>query len=211
VGLQYEVNPSLFVRTEIERYRVSDGVGERGRVNALTVSLVVPFGRASQSAPRVAEAPAYVPPAPEPVVQAAAPVAVVPVPPAPARRVSFTAESLFTFDKAVVKPEGKAALDQFATEAKGTQFDTITVQGHTDRLGSEAYNQKLSEERANAVKSYLVDVGQVDAAKVTATGKGESEPATKPEDCSPKLKRAALITCLQPDRRVDIDVVGQQR
>ncbi len=207
LGMQYEVNPSLFVRTEVERYRVSDGVGERGRVNALTVSLVMPFGRASQSAPHMAAAPAYVPPPPEPMAQAAAPV---PTPPPPVRRVSYTAESLFSFDQSAVKPEGKAALDQFATEANGTTFNTITVQGHTDRLGSTAYNQTLSEERANAVKTYLVDVGRVDPAKITATGLGETEPATKPDDCSPKLKRAALIACLQPDRRVDIDVAGQR-
>lgn len=80
LGMQYELNPSLFVRTEIERYRVSDGVGERGRVNALTVSLVVPFGRSPQSAPRLAEAPAYVAPAPVPMAQAVVPAAVVPVP-----------------------------------------------------------------------------------------------------------------------------------
>lgn len=124
------------------------------------------------------------------------------------RRVSFQAESLFGFDKSALRPEGRAALDTFASELASTQFDTVMVEGHTDRLGSSAYNQRLSTQRANAVKSYLVASGKVDAGKVMAVGKGESMPQTQAGDCKGKAANAKLIACLQPDRRVEIEVVG---
>jgi OmpA-OmpF porin, OOP family len=122
--------------------------------------------------------------------------------------VSFSAESLFNFDQSNVQPEGRAALDKFANDLSGTQYDSISVEGHTDRLGKPAYNQKLSLERANAVKDHLVTTGRIDPAKITATGKGESTPVTKPGDCKGTRQTPALVTCLQPDRRVEIEVTG---
>ena len=215
-GLQYEISRSMLVRAEAERYRINDAVGNRGGVNLYSVSLVFPFGRTPAAAPRPMAAPAYVAPAPAPVVAAPAPppvvVAQAPAPPVvmpPARRrVSFSADSLFTFDKSVVRPEGRSALDKFAQELKGTEFDVITVEGHTDRLGSTAYNQRLSTQRAEAVKTYLVTSGGVAAPKVAAVGKGESAPVTKPEDCKGSKPNPKLIACLQPDRRVEVEVVG---
>ena len=210
-GLQYAFSPSFLVRGEAERYRVNDAVGNHGDVDMVSISLVFPFGRTAAPAPRAA-APAYVAPAPAPVVAQAPPP---PPPPAPApvmaperRRVSFSAESLFVFDRADVQPEGKAALDRFAAETRGTQFDVITVEGHTDRLGSPAYNQKLSTQRAEAVKSYLVSSGGFDAAKINAVGKGESTPVTQAADCKGNSPTPKLIACLQPDRRVEIEVTG---
>jgi OOP family OmpA-OmpF porin len=138
----------------------------------------------------------------------AAPVAPVVVAPPERRRVSFSAESLFTFDKSELRPEGKAALDRFAGELAGTRFETITVEGHTDRLGSQVYNQKLSQRRADAVKDYLVASGKVDAGKVSSVGASESKPITKAEDCKGSKPSPKLIACLQPDRRVEIEVVG---
>ena len=129
-----------------------------------------------------------------------------PVAPQP-RRVSYSAESFFGFDRAELRPEGKAALDAFAIELAGTSFDTITVQGHADRIGTTAYNQTLSIERAEAVKAYLVGKGTIDASRITATGRSEQEPVTVPEACRGDVT-AALITCLQPDRRVEIEVNG---
>ncbi len=219
VGLQYAFSPGFMMRAEGERYRVSDATGGRGTVNLYSVSLVFPFGRAPAAAPKVAYMPSAPPPAPEPVVMAQAPapapapVMVAPVPaPAPAapvkRRVTYSAESLFGFDKATIRPEGKIALDGFATELAGASFESITVEGHTDRIGSTAYNQKLSMERAEAVKAYLVSAGRVDAGKVKTVGMGEGTPATKMEDCKGNAKTAALISCLQPDRRVEIEVTG---
>jgi OmpA-OmpF porin, OOP family len=122
--------------------------------------------------------------------------------------VSFSAESLFNFDQSNVQPEGRAALDKFANDLSGTQYDSISVEGHTDRLGKPAYNQKLSLERANAVKDHLVTTGRIDPAKITATGKGESTPVTQPGDCKGTRQTPALVTCLQPDRRVEIEVTG---
>lgn len=124
------------------------------------------------------------------------------------RRVSFAAESLFAFDKTVIKPEGKTALDRFANELRGTQFDRISVEGHADRLGSNSYNQRLSTKRAEAVKAYLISAGRVDANKISAVGKGETMPVTKPGDCRGNKQTPALVACLQPDRRVDVEVTA---
>jgi outer membrane protein OmpA-like peptidoglycan-associated protein len=126
------------------------------------------------------------------------------------QRVSFSAESLFGFDKDTVQPEGKAALDGFSQKMTGTQFDMVSVEGHTDRLGSAAYNDKLSLRRAESVKAYLVTSGGLDAMKVNATGKGEGSPTTQPSDCKGNSASTALIACLQPDRRVDIEVSGSR-
>ena len=133
------------------------------------------------------------------------------MPMAPARqRVSFSADTLFGFDKDAVRPEGRAALDDFSNKLSGTTFDAITVEGHTDRIGSTAYNQTLSSQRANAVKDYLVTSGKIDPTKINAVGKGEAMPVTKAADCADKLPRAKLITCLQPDRRVEVEVTGSR-
>jgi len=213
-GLQYEFSPSLLVRAEAERYRINDAVGNHGDVNMVSVSLVFPFGRAPAAAPRAIAAappaPAYVAPAPPPEVVAAAPIAPAPAaPPTPERRrVSFSADSLFAFDQSMVSVAGKTALDRFARELQGTQFQQVSVEGHTDRLGSEAYNQRLSTRRADAVKAYLAMPGGIDATKVSAIGKGESKPLTRPDECPGSKPSAKLIACLQPDRRVVVEVTG---
>ena len=218
LGLQYEVNKSLLVRAEGERYRINDAVGNRGGVNVFSVSLVMPFGHAPQPAPRMmSAAPAYVAPAPAPAPMpapppppvAAAPVVVaLPAPPPERRVVKLEADSLFTFDRADVKPEGRGALDRLVQDLNGTRFDVITVEGHTDRLGSAAYNQRLSSQRAEAVKAYLVGMGKLDAGKISAVGKGESMPVTRAEDCKGQQANPKLIACLQPDRRVEVEVTG---
>ena len=209
-GLQYEISPAFLVRAEAERYRINDAVGNHGDVNLFSVSLVIPFGRAPEAAPRALAVPAYV--APVPV--AAPPPAVAEVPVAPVamaperRRVSFSADSLFAFDASAVTPQGRQALDRFSKELAGTKYETITVEGHTDRLGSETYNQKLSARRAESIKAYLVNSAGVDARKISAVGKGESMPVTKPADCKGTKPTAKLIACLQPDRRVEVEVTG---
>jgi OOP family OmpA-OmpF porin len=124
--------------------------------------------------------------------------------------VSFSADSLFDFAKDTVRPAGKQALDVFAAELKGAQFDVITVTGYTDRIGSHEYNMKLSTRRAEAVKSYLVEVAQIPADKVTAQGADGSDPVTKPDECPGQKRTPKLIACLQPDRRVDVEVVGSR-
>jgi OOP family OmpA-OmpF porin len=210
-GLQYAFTPNLMLRGEAERYRVNDAVGNHGDINMFSVGLVFAFGRETAAAPhpmaaQVYEAPPAAPPPPPVVVVAAPPPP--PAPPTPPRRVSFSADTLFGFDRSELGPQGKVALDQFAHELAGMQFDAVTVEGHTDRLGSQAYNQKLSMRRAEAVKSYLVSAGGVDAGRISAVGKGESEPVSKADDCRGAKPNPKLIACLQPDRRVDVEVSG---
>jgi OOP family OmpA-OmpF porin len=132
-----------------------------------------------------------------------------PPPPPQRRRVSFSADSLFGFNKSDIRPEGKADLEAFAQELKSTRFDVVTVEGHTDRIGSPEYNEKLSMQRAETVKAYLIAAG-IDGTKVTAVGKGESSPTTKSDACQGEKRTPQLIACLQPDRRVEVEVVGTQ-
>lgn len=141
--------------------------------------------------------------------QAAAPVAPVAGPEAPAVKVTFKAETLFDFDKAVVRHEGKKELDDkvVANMKAHPEVELLLVTGHADRIGTEKYNQKLSERRAAAVKTYLVSQG-IAADRIKAVGKGESEPnpdADTVNKCKGKKKTKKLIECLQPDRRVTVE------
>ena len=137
---------------------------------------------------------------------AAAPAAAGPKP--TADKIKLSADALFDFDKAVLKPEGKAKLDDLAAKSKQVKLEVILAVGHTDRLGSDAYNQKLSERRAAAVKTYLVSKG-VEANRVYTEGKGETQPVTG-NKCDKVGGRAAQISCLQPDRRVEVEVIGSK-
>ena len=146
--------------------------------------------------------------APAPRVVASAP----PPKPAPAparlapRKLNFSSDALFDFDKSVLKPEGRAMLDDVARQLNGALYEVIFVTGHTDRIGSNEYNQKLSERRANAVKDYLVS-RDIAANRVKSEGRGETQPATRSGDCTGPIS-SRLIACLQPDRRVHVEVTG---
>jgi len=126
------------------------------------------------------------------------------------QRVSFSADSLFDFDSAAVKPTGRAELDKLAADLRGVDFDVINVTGHTDRIGRQAYNQKLSTQRAEAVGGYLVTYAGIPADKINAKGVNGAIPVTKPGDCVGTKVTQALIACLQPDRRVDVEVTGKR-
>lgn len=209
LGVQYELTPSVFLRAEAERFRIKDGISSNGDVNYYSMSLVFPIGRhAAKPMPAPMPAVYVTPPPPAPV-----PVVAPPPPPTPVampRKVQFSADSLFSFDKAVIRPDGRTALDGFVRDLQGARFGTISVEGNTDRLGSDTYNQKLSQERADAVKSYLVSTGGIDSRKITALGRGETNPVTKPGDCKGNKPTPSLIACLQPDRRVDVEVTGER-
>jgi OOP family OmpA-OmpF porin len=159
---------------------------------------------------RVEEPP--VPPAPQAVAEPPAPVP-VPVPPTaaapvapPVERVVLDADALFAFNKATLTQDGTRTLDQVATHLNAGTFETISITGHTDRIGAKAYNARLSEQRAQAVRRYLADKG-VDPKRMDARGVGSSQPVTGSQ-CDGIKKRNPLIRCLQPDRRVDIQVVA---
>lgn len=215
LGVQYALSEALAVRAEVERYRINDAIGNRGDIDLVSVGLVYRWGA------KTPQPAAYVP-APQPyyaVAEVAAPQPVVappppPPPPAPAlpppmpQKVSFSADSLFDFDSATVLPMGRQHLDQFATELRSVRYEVINVTGHTDRIGGAAYNLKLSTQRAEAVSSYLVASGGVPAGKIAAKGVNGSDPITQAGDCPAKLAKPALIRCLQPDRRVEIQVTG---
>ncbi|MEF8713504.1 MAG: OmpA family protein [Accumulibacter sp.] len=145
----------------------------------------------------------------EPAAAKAAPGAAAPPVSKPsADKITVAADALFDFDKATLRPEGKAKLDEVVAKSKAIKLELITATGHTDRFGSDAYNQKLSEKRAAAVKTYLVSKG-IAANLVITAGKGKTNPVTKPDQCpGPKSKKT--IACLQPDRRVDIEVIGNK-
>ena len=146
--------------------------------------------------------------APAPRVVASAP----PPKPAPAparlapRKLNFSSDALFDFDKSVLKPEGRAMLDDVARQLNGALYEVIFVTGHTDRIGSNEYNQKLSERRAYAVSDYLVS-RDIAANRVKSEGRGETQPATRSGDCTGPIS-SRLIACLQPDRRVHVEVTG---
>ena len=195
LGLEYKFTEALAVRAEVERYRVNDAVGNRGDVDLATVNLVYKLGRPAARTPVP-----YVAPVAEPVQAPRAVEATPPPPPAPvpvSEKVSFAAEALFDFDKSVVKPEGKAALDDLLLKLQGMNTEVMITVGHTDSVGSDAYNQKLSLRRAEAVKAYLVSKG-VDASRVYTEGKGETQPLADNKTAEGRAK----------NRRVTVEVVG---
>ena len=139
---------------------------------------------AAAVAPAATPAPAAPAPAPAPA-------------PAVASKVTFSADAFFDFDKSVLKPEGKAKLDDLASKVKGINLEVVIAVGHTDSVGTDAYNQRLSVRRAEAVKAYLVSKG-IERNRVYTEGKGEKQPVA---DNRTKEGRAK-------NRRVEIEVVG---
>jgi OmpA-OmpF porin, OOP family len=143
---------------------------------------------------------------PKEVCEPPAPAAPVAAPKPTGEKITVAADALFDFDKAVLRPEGKAKLDELVAKANAIKLEVILVVGHTDRLGSLKHNQGLSERRAAAVKTYLVSKG-IEANRVYTEGKGPSQPVTG-DKCKGNAATKALISCLQPDRRADIEVIG---
>ena len=174
---------------------------------------VVDAAPAAMEAPALAEAP----PAPAAIVEAPpAPPVVVEAPPAPAAaapakpaapvapaptavKVTFETDTFFAFDKSVLQPAGKAKLEDLVSKLQGTDIEVIVATGHTDSTGTDAYNQKLSMRRANAVKAFLVSKG-LPAERVFTEGKGEKQPVASNKTAEGRAK----------NRRVEVEVVGKQ-
>jgi OOP family OmpA-OmpF porin len=158
-------------------------------------ALQAPAPAAPAPAPAAAPAPAPAPvaapaptPAPAPVPAPAAPVS---------EKVTFAADTFFDFDKSVLKPEAKAKLDDLVSKTKGINLEVIIAVGHTDSIGTDAYNQALSVRRADAVKAYLVEKG-IEKSRVYTEGKGEKQPIADNKTAEGRAK----------NRRVEIEVVG---
>ena len=147
-------------------------------------AVAAPAVAAPPPAPRAAPAPA-----PAPAAQAPA-----------ASKVTYAADTFFDFDKSVLKPAGKAKLDDLVGKVKGINLEVIIAVGHTDSVGSDAYNQKLSVRRAESVKAYLVTKG-IEKNRIYTEGKGEKQPVA---DNKTKEGRAK-------NRRVEIEVVGTRK
>jgi OmpA-OmpF porin, OOP family len=150
----------------------------------------------------VVAAPAPPPPPPPPAAAPAAPppAAAAPAPapqPPAATKVTYAADAFFDFDKSVLKPEGRAKLDDLVGKVKGINLEVIIAVGHTDSVGTDAYNQRLSVRRAEAVKAYLVSKG-IEKNRVYTEGKGEKQPVADNKTAEGRAK----------NRRVEIEVVG---
>ena len=190
-GVEWAVTRDIATRLE---YQWVNNIGDAGTVGVrpdngmLSVGVSYRFGQ-EDAAPVVAPAPA---PAPEVTT----------------KHFTLKSDVLFTFNKATLKPEGQQALDQLYTQLSNMdpKDGSAVVMGFTDRIGSEAYNQQLSEKRAQSVVDYLVAKG-IPAGKISARGMGKSNPVTG-NTCDNVKARAALIDCLAPDRRVEIEVKG---
>ena len=141
--------------------------------------------------PAGAPAPAAAAPA------AAAPAAAAPVSPPAATKVTYAADAFFDFNKSVIKPEGKAKLDDLVGKIKDINLEVIIAVVHTDSVGSDAYNQKMSVRRSEAVKAYLVSKG-IEKNRVYTEGKGEKQPVADNKTAEGRAK----------NRRVEIEVVG---
>ena len=154
-------------------------------------------GEIAKPAPAPAPSPAPEP-APAPIAEPAPAPVPPPPPPAPtSEKVTFAADAFFDFDKTVLKADGKAKLDDLASKLQGMNLEVVIAVGHTDSVGSDAYNQKLSVRRAEAVKAYLVSKG-IETNRVYTEGKGKKQPVADNKTAEGRAK----------NRRVEIEVVG---
>jgi len=191
LGAEYAFNLDWAARLEYQYsspYGSREDTGLRMDNGLLSLAAVYRFGQVAEAMPVAAPAPA-----PEPVMVD--------------KQFTLSSDVLFDFNKATLKPEAGQALDTLYSdiEAARPKDGSATVIGYTDRLGSESYNQKLSEQRAQTVADYLVGKG-LPAGKVNVEGRGESSPVTG-DSCSSGTKNE-LIVCLAPDRRVEVKVQG---
>ena len=147
------------------------------------------------AAPAKPAEPAAPAPTPAPAPKPAEPAK--PAPTAVRQSIVIQADALFDFDKSVVRPDGKRSIDEALAKIKGVDLEMVIATGHTDSIGTDRYNQRLSERRAAAVKEYLVSKG-IASSKVTTIGKGESQPVATNKTAEGRQK----------NRRVDIEFKG---
>ncbi|MBL0598736.1 porin OmpA [Aeromonas jandaei] len=193
LGAEYAFNRDWAARLEYQYstpYGSRDDTGLRMDNGLLSLGAVYRFGQVAPVVAAPAPAPA---PAPEPVIVE--------------KQFTLSSDVLFDFNKATLKPKASEALDNLYSQIESARpkDGVATVIGYTDRIGSDSYNQKLSEQRAQTVANYLVGKG-IPASKVNVEGRGKASPVTG-DSCVSKSKRE-LIVCLAPDRRVEVKVEG---
>ena len=198
-GVQYLVNDTIGLQADVRQVWSEAKIGTPAASSSDTISnTVLNFGAILRFGGPV--------PATEIVAEPATEIVAEPCSPN-VETIEIQSEALFDFDKAVIRDNSNRALDEAIAKMKDHgDVEFILVTGHTDRIGSEAYNQKLSERRANAVKKYLSTHG-IDVARIKSQGKGESEPVV---DCKGVKGTKNLIECLAPNRRVIVDATHKE-
>ncbi|HET7199978.1 MAG TPA: OmpA family protein [Burkholderiales bacterium] len=166
------------------------------------IALLAFAGCASTPAPTPTPAPAPAP-APRQSLPAAPPAAPKAAQPG---KVTTASTVNFDFDRYVIRPDARTKLDDLVGKLRNVTLEVVIAVGHADRLGSDAYNMKLSVRRADSVKAYLVSKG-IAASRVYTEGKGERQPI---KECKGDAKTKALIACLEPNRRVELEAVGSE-
>jgi OmpA-OmpF porin, OOP family len=165
---------------------------------ALSALVLLAFAGCASTPP---EQPA---PAPAPRVQPAPPP---PAAPKPGMEKVTTASTVnFDFDRYAIRPDARTKLDDLVGNLRGVSLEVIIAVGHADRIGSDAYNMKLSLRRADSSKAYLVSKG-IAASRIYTEGKGKRQPV---KDCQGTKKTKELIACLEPNRRVELEAVGSR-
>lgn len=184
IGVEYAITPSVATRLDYQYvHHIGDGdsIGTRPDNTTLSLGLAYRFGQNAQPAPVVAPT---------------------------TTKFELKSDVLFGFDKANIKDEGKVELDQLYSQLNNIAATDgqIVVTGHTDRIGNAAYNQKLSEKRAQSVVDYLVNKG-IPSDRISAAGVGAAQPVTG-DTCNTIKQRNAKIACFAPDRRVEVEITG---
>lgn len=210
IGFQYSLSDQWGMQADLRRahayLRGNTFNFDQANTNILTLGMTYAFDKPVTRVADAAPPPEIVEVRPpEPAMK---PTPTPPPPPAPVRfdRYTLSATELFAFDRSDLHmPQPK--LDEIADAlSRNPQINNVTITGYTDRLGSDHYNMKLSQRRANAVRDYLISKS-IAGSRLTAIGKGESNPLVVCHD----KKRIDLINCLEPNRRVEVEQIVIER
>lgn len=204
-GVVYSFNDVFSVRAEVERFRIEKNTITDDRVDTFSISVLYHFGsrrptRATSTNEQAIQEHTRTPtPSPE-----SSPLP-GPEPGLPAE-ITLSASTLFDFDMAVLRDEGKQVLTELVRDMADLEYEVVIITGHTDRIGTRPYNLALSMRRAETVRNYLLQAG-IPGQNISARGVNSDEPVTTPRQCMGPVTDN-LKACLQPDRRVVVEVTG---